>query len=1289
MSVVTVKRLPRLSPPGVPGEPVVLVAPPELPPERDGGGGWTELLPLLGMGSSAAFLFLPGATGFMKVMGGLMAASTVAMALAQLVHARRGDSGDLTRDRRDHLRHLGQARRGLRRTARLQRAAALFTHPDPGQLWALAADGRRVWERRPGDPDFGQVRIGTGTQRLATPITLPPTAPLDRLEPLTAQAVQRLVATHGTLDAMPMTVALRGFRHLALAGDPETVHGVTRSLLAQLTTLHSPEDLVLAVACGPGSAAAWEWTKWLPHAQDVGSADGAGSGRLVRGGLDELETLLADRLSGRPRFDPGGPPVLDRPHLVVLLDGGRVPGDSPLVGGEGLQGVTVIELLRGGARGDLRLTATPERLSVELPDGTTYRGGPDRISGVQAEALARLLAPLRPAGPGGDEPPLSGLDFTDLLERPRAAQERLRVPIGVGEGGEPVLLDLKEAAQEGMGPHGLCVGATGSGKSELLRTLVLGLAATHSPETLNFVLADFKGGATFAELAELPHVAALITNLAEDLALVERMAEAVSGELTRRQELLRAAGNFANLTDYERARTTGAALAALPTLLLVIDEFSELLTARPEFIDVFIQIGRIGRSLGVHLLLASQRLEESRLRGLEAYLSYRIGLRTFSAAESRTAIGVPDAYHLPPVPGVGYLRTGTDGLVRFTAGYVSGPHRPGGSGAPVGGGRRPALFTAAPVPLPAVEPPVLGVDGETVLEAVVRRLAGQGPPAHRVWLPPLERSPSLDGLLPPLVATPERGLTAPGHPALGRLTVPVGLVDRPAQQRRDVWSLDFSGAAGHALVVGGPRSGKSTLLRTVIASFGLTHTPTETQFYCLDFGGGGLLALDDLPHVGQVATRLDPERVRRTVAEVHGVLNAREELFRAERIDSVETYRRHRAAGRFPELPWGDVFLVIDGWAAFRGENEPLEPVVQDIAARGLNFGVHLVITAARPGELRPGLRDQLLGRVELRLSDPMDSEVDRRRAGTVPIGRPGRGLTPDRLHWLAGLPRLDGSAVVEDLADGTAALVTAVRDAWPGAPAPRVRLLPELLDADRLPGGGEQPRSGVAFGIDEDALAPVFVDFETDPLFLVYGGAESGKSALLRLLTHQIAERYPPERALLVVADYRRAHLGRLPERHLHQYCTAQPQLREVLTSLAGSMGRRLPGPDVTPEQLDERSWYHQPDAFVVVDDYDLVAVAGGNPLQPLLEYLPFARDLGLRVIVARNSAGAGRASFEPVTTRMRELGAQGVLLSGDAAEGPLLGGVRPRALPPGRGVFVGRRGAPRVVQTGWHAIR
>ncbi|MGW1516068.1 type VII secretion protein EccCa [Streptomyces sp. NPDC002287] len=1312
MSQIVVKRPPRSLPSEVPVEEMRLQAPPELPRGQQ-EGLMMQLLPMLGMGSSVVFFFLPNGHAFMRVMGVLMLASTVGMVVAQLARHRRGTQGHMADVRRDYLKYLAQTRRQVRRTARAQRDAQLYLHPAPEQLWAVVAEGSRLWERRVGDADFGQARLGLGAQRLATPLVAPDTAPVDELEPLTAGAMQRFLKVHSSLDGLPVAVSIRAFYHVTVSGEAESARGAARAMVAQLVTLHSPEDLVVGVVAAPGAVPSWDWVKWLPHTQVPGQVDGAGTKRLFGDDLGELEGLLGPRLEGRPRFSREVSPVLDQPHLVVVLDGGLVPPDSVFAAAEGLQGVTVVEVVAGELdepRGGLSVVVRPGRLRLESGAGVAYEGVPDTLSLPAAEALARQLAPLRTGGGDDDEPLLANLDFTDLLNlgdaasvdvsrtwRPRSAGERLRVPIGVGEDGAPVMLDLKEAAQEGMGPHGLCVGATGSGKSELLRTLVLGLAVTHTSETLNFVLADFKGGATFTGMGQMPHVAAVITNLADDLTLVDRMGDSIRGELQRRQELLRSAGNYANIHDYEKARAAGAPLEPLASLVLVIDEFSELLTAKPDFIDMFIQIGRIGRSLGVHLLLASQRLEEGKLRGLDTYLSYRIGLRTFSAAESRTAIGVPDAYHLPSVPGSGYLKSGTDEMTRFKAAYVSGVYRSGGrepAAGPFPVERRPALFTAAPVPVVYAAPdpaqtaarPEPGEDAlaDTVLDVIVGRLEGQGVPAHQVWLPPLERAPSLDQLLPALAASAERGLHAEGYTRPGGLVVPLGLVDKPFEQRREVLYRDFSGAAGHMMVVGGPQSGKSTLMRTLISAFALTHTPREVQFYGLDFGGGGMSAVAELPHVGGIASRLDPERVRRTVAEVAGILTRREEFFRAQGIDSIATYRRRRAAGELPGEAWGDVFLIVDGWGGFRGEYEGLEQVVTDIASRGLGYGVHVVVTAARYMEVRAALKDQMLGRLELRLGDVMDSEFDRRVAANVPTGMPGRGQVPEKLHFLGALPCIDGAHDAEGLSQGTQEFVAAVRSGWAGPSAPGVRLLPRLLHADQLPKGGEFPERGIALGIDETALEPVFADFETDPFFLVFGESESGKTNLLRLIARQIAERYPPDRAKLVVGDYRRGLLGALPEEHLLEYAPMASSLKMHMEALAGVFSRRQPPTDVTPQQLRDRSWWTGPNVFIVIDDYDLVATSQGNPLAPLVEFLPFARDTGVRFVIARSSAGASRALYEPFMQRIKELGAQGVVLSGDPSEGDLLGLVRPRPMPPGRGYYVSRRRGTSLVQLG-----
>ncbi|MFI0709992.1 type VII secretion protein EccCa [Streptomyces inhibens] len=1325
MATVTIKRPPRATPPDYPKGDLHLKAPPTLP-EGKGEPVVLTLLPMMGMSSTAVYFFLPGSPPFMKVMGGIMLISAVAMAVGQIVRARRGSSSGVRAVRQDYLKYLARTREQVRDTARSQRLAECRLFPEPGQLWAVIAERRRLWERRPGDDDFGQVRIGLGQQTLATRLVVPQAGPAEEWEPLSAHALRCFVEAYEHLEGLPLALSLRAFPRLTIRGDADTVQGTARAAVCQLAALHSPDDLWIAVVTAPGTAPEWEWIKWLPHARPVQPGK-AGSRRgprlLIYPSLDALEDGLAEELSTRPSWERDAQPLLDRPHLVILLD----PDPTttflwPFDRSEFL-GVTVIELESvigseqqwrmhwGGPQGlDRRpvLAVQPNALRLVSNSGSVYTGIPDVLTAVEATAVARALSPLRTSDDEDEDPLLGSVGFTDLMgiddpaafvppSAQRAPRERLRVPLGVDGEGKPVVLDLKEAAEGGMGPHGLCIGATGSGKSELLRTLVLGLAATHSSETLNFILADFKGGAAFAGLAGLPHVAAFISNLAEDLTLVDRMQDALAGELLRRQELLRSSGNFANIGAYERARAAGAPLQPLPTLLIVLDEFSELLAARPEFIDMFLQIGRIGRSLGVHLLLASQRVDEGRLRGLDTYLSYRLVMRTFSAEESRVALGAADAYHLPNVPGAGLLSHGTEALTQFKAAYVSGPCRPRRN---TTSGRRgedlsPVLFTAESVVAGA--DPRLPSEGEaqregdgtgpSVLDVLVERFRDQGPAAQRIWLPPLEDSPALGDLLPPLTVTSERGL----QPAEWRemsLVVPLGVADVPFEQRRETLRYDFSGPQGHAAVVGCPRSGKSTLLRTFVMAFALTHTPREVQFYCLDFGGGSLSALAGLPHVGGVCSRLDAAKVRRTIAEIREILDEREEFFRAHHIDSIRTYRGRRAVGHYPDHLFGDVFLVIDGWGTFKREHEQLIPDVEAMAIRGLAFGIHLILTAGRYNDIRPALKDQLSTRLELRMADPLDSEHDRKRARNVPASHPGHGLARGGLHYVAALPHAAWPHATQDPTDDSASsadLIAAIASNWSGPVCPPVRMLPERLHVDALPKASETPELGFAVGFDEMALAPVHLNFDTDPLLVIYGESESGKSALLRLLARRLAERHQPHEALAIVGDYRRGLHGQFPEDHVLHYAPASASLEEGLNRLVPILQARMPTEEVTAEQMRARSWWHGPEIFVFIDDYDLVALPSGNPLEALAEFFPYARDIGLRIIVARSTAGAARASFDPVTRRLKELGVTGVILSGNPDEGPLVGTTKAEPMPPGRAQLITPRQRPRVIQIGW----
>ena len=442
------------------------------------------------------------------------------------------------------------------------------------------------------------------------------------------------------------------------------------------------------------------------------------------------------------------------------------------------------------------------------------------------------------------------------------------------------------------------------------------------------------------------------------------------------------------------------------------------------------------------------------------------------------------------------------------------------------------------------------------------------------------------------------------------------------------------------------------------------------QVYCLDFGGGALTALAALPQVGAVIGRADPERVRRVVRELEMVCTRREALFHSHGIGSMHHYRRllGRADPRCADDRFGDVFLVVDGWSVLCRGFDALEPAIGALAGRGLAFGVHVVLSAPRWADIRPALRDQIGTRIELRLGEPADSELDRAQARLVPRDRPGRALTDGGLHALIALPDLEGR---EPLRRGAPA-------------APPVRLLPAVVSREALiecPATGRPP----VLGVEEDELQPVPIPLGGSPHLVVLGDSGCGKTSTLRLLCRELVRTRTAAEVQLLVVDYRRRLLGVVPADHLGGYAMSAAMVTPLLAGLLQLLQQRMPGPDLTAAQLRNTSWWSGPELYLLVDDYDLVSGAPGHPWAPLLDYLPHAVDLGLHVVIARRSGGAARAVYDPLLGALRDLGCTGLIMDGDPDEGPLVGSVRPARLPPGRGTLVTRGGRTRLVQVAW----
>jgi S-DNA-T family DNA segregation ATPase FtsK/SpoIIIE len=344
---------------------------------------------------------------------------------------------------------------------------------------------------------------------------------------------------------------------------------------------------------------------------------------------------------------------------------------------------------------------------------------------------------------------------------------------------------------------------------------------------------------------------------------------------------------------------------------------------------------------------------------------------------------------------------------------------------------------------------------------------------------------------------------------------------------------------------------------------------------------------------------------------------------------------------------------------------------------------VHVIIATNRWAEIRPAMKDLLTTRFELRLGDPSESEIDRRTQVNVPVNRPGRGLSQDKLHFLTALPRIDGVSNPDTTSEALQGLIARVSGGREGVRAPRVRLLPDKIGVEEL----RQARGrDVPVGVNESDLDTVFLDFDAEPHFMAFADGESGKTNLLRTIVRGIMRAYTPQEALIFLVDYRRTLLGFVNTDHLLVYGVSGQQVTEAIHDVSASLKKRLPGPDVTQEQLRNRSWWSGPDLFVVVDDYDLVAPQGGvNPLQPLAEYLSQAKDVGLHVVTARRTGGTSRAMYDPVLGRLRELAAPLFLGSGSREEGNIVGNLKPSPQPPGRGTLVTRKHGQQRMQFAW----
>ncbi len=1101
--------------------------------------------------------------------------------------------------------HKARIEHDARKALEAERAERVYQFPDPATVLSIAAGPRRrLWERRRTDPDYLVLRVGTADLPSSVELTDPEQDEHRR------QVIWRI-------PEAPVTISLPERGVVGVAGPGETPRAVGRWLVAQAAAQHSPNDLRMYLLTDSSGKASWQWACWLPHCRPQAGQDCT---MLIGNDAETVATRIAELLaivSARQQAaaDAGQRETRFRPDIVVVFDGSRklrmLPG--------------AVQLLQEGPRFGVYsvcLDNEEQQLPAECQAVVVMESGGVRVQQAKTETLpqirpdavqpdwcarlARSMAPIRDVSDADNSSMLpESARLLDVLglEPPaamaiaghwRGGGRSTFAVIGESYDG-PFGIDVKKD-----GPHALIAGTTGSGKSELLQTIVASLAVANRPDELTFVLIDYKGGSAFAECEQLPHTVGMVTDL--DPHQVVRALVSLSAELTRREQILAAVGvkdieGYQLLVDKRQARP-------LPRLVIVIDEFAAMSRELPDFVTGLVNIAQRGRSLGIHLILATQRPSGVVSQEIRANTNLRIALRVTDPAESADVIGVSDAATIAKsTPGRAYVRLGHASIVPFQAGRVGGPRPHTDRAVTARPWLAPLDWTGLGKPEPArpvgETPQEAEITDLTVLVAEIQKAAGQLriPVPRSPWLAPLPSSLLLQDIMP---TVREREPAADGaHPCV------FGLLDLPTLQQQQPAVLNPDTFA-HLMAAGTPRSGRSQLLRTIAGALALTHSAADVHLYGIDCGNGALLPLTELPHCGAVVSRMQTERATRLLRRLSAELSRRQELLAATGFADI---REQRAAAAEPErLP--HVFVLLDRWEGFTstlGELEAgsLTDVLTRLLSEGASVGMHLVMT---------GDRSLLVGRIsalcEEKLVFKLAEKEDYRLAGLNPRDLPD-DLQPGRAFRTGSGTELQVALLAPDASGhGQTAALQAIaahcrsRDAAVAAMQRpfRVDVLPphvSFADAWQLRPVSAGPLWGMV-GVGGDTLTALGPDLASGmPCFIVAGPAKSGRSTILLSIARSFLAVGTP----VVVAAPRPSPLRALTSVPGVVDMFDRPELSEA--ELAGALAR-----------------FNRP-GVVLIDDAELLRDCGAA--SELSRLIALGSDAGRALVFAGESESVG----------------------------------------------------------------
>lgn len=1099
----TINRRPRYGE-TLPQRKIVLPAPPVVnPPTRQ---SWLILLlPLAGVFVMVAFYGGISGNYLLAIPMGAMSLISVITSIASRASQMKTYRKQVE-EKETAYRTTMQARQNeLEQLRRDQQRISTNKDPNPETLLFRAQQrDASLWERAPYDEDFLRLRIGTGS--------LPSTITIDvshsDLGDARTDAAHKLKGDYALIPHVPILADIKS-GPLGIIGSIEERNEIARILVCNLVTHHSPDEVHLLAVYSPFQEQSWKWLMWLPHTYALAGRankpylanDALTAQRLLRELLEELHRRQ-NQLFGTQH----GGPQPNWPWLVLLMTDDTVVKHDPaldlLLSREGralnVTGLFLVDQISRVPTGSASyIESLPQRVIRYVFAGFGGNGyaqecNADAVGISLCDALARALAPLKVYTVQSESIVPTHVRLLDLLHirdiarenvvtrwQSRDSESFLKVVIGERRGNQSLILDLNHT---GHGPHGLVAGTTGSGKSELLQTLVLALAITHHPYDVGFVLVDFKGGGTFSELSSLPHTLGMVTDLSGSLAA--RALVALEAEVDRRKHLL-ADANVNDISPYQERYWKGRVKEPLPRLIVIIDEFAELVSDYPDFMEGLVGIARLGRSLGIHLILATQSPAGVVSQQIWANAKFRVCLRVESRQESSEMLHRPEAADLPRIPGRGYLQVGNNDVFElFQVARVAGTYKAAGItetllpgqqdrfviNAVTSLGERKELFDSrkaqkqqsskpsstdlsvtvnhliavakqlnlsklpSPWPDPLPERIVFtdilhqlnyaGWDG--IQWAFFAHKESDARPTCQKCHAPLRRNARFCGNCGNRIPTSQEGMISnalsPRPPTMNQrpwLTAVVGMLDDPANQQQRPFCLDLTEQDGQFILVGAPAAGRENWLRTFVMSLAFTHGPDELHFAFLEFGGQALQVFRDLPHSIGTFTPLDDERIKRLLLILGDALEERKKRCSTAGVDSLIRLRELQ-----PENAPPAIILIITGFSEFRSSFQDEQLQFTRLIREGGPYGIHAVIAGDRAGDIPTTINSVVARKATLRLADPTEyslvlgTTLKINKDQQVPLGRGWYGRPPLEFQTAEPAQPRDESLQIAELQD-------------------------------------------------------------------------------------------------------------------------------------------------------------------------------------------------------------------------------------------------------------------------------